>query len=73
MDIKTSYTVGMLDFGLSISNVLNQRNLLAVTVNDKGPAPIGNGISNVGSRGSSLDQYFYAPSRGAQISVTAHF
>jgi iron complex outermembrane receptor protein len=71
MDFKGSWTLGAWEVAAGVNNVLSQRNILAVTVNDS--APIGSSISNLGSRGSSLDQYFFAPSRNYQITLTARF
>ena len=71
MDFKGSWTFGNIELGLGISNVLNQRNLLTLTVNDK--SAFGAGPFDYANRGSSLDQYFFAPSRGFQVSLAAHF
>jgi iron complex outermembrane receptor protein len=71
MDAKASVTWEALEFGLGISNVLNSRSLAAVTVNDK--ATIGGNVNDLLNRGSSLDQYFYQPSRGFQFTVKARF
>jgi len=71
MDLKAGWTLGNFELALAISNALNQRNLLAVTNNDK--AAVGTSLFDLADRGTSLDQYYYAPSRGAQISLTAHF
>jgi len=72
MDIKGTYTLDNYDFTVGIYNVLNQRNLLAVTINDS--APIGGAnVYDVNNRGSSLDQYYYAPATSIQFSVTARF
>ena len=60
------------DFTLGIYNVLNQRNLLAVTINDTDPIG-GANVYDVGNRGGSLDQYYYAPATSVQFSVTARF
>jgi TonB dependent receptor len=70
MDLKTSYTIGRFDLGLAVSNVLNQRNLLTLTVNDS--SSVGASPFDYSHRGTSLDQYFFAPSRGFEVSVTAH-
>jgi iron complex outermembrane receptor protein len=72
MDIKASYTLDNYDFTLGIYNVLNQRNLLSVTINDS--APIGGAnVYDIANRGGSLDQYYYAPATSVQFSVAAHF
>ena len=72
VDFKTSVTEGPLEFGLSISNVLNSRSLGAVGVKDKAPIG-GSNVNDVANRGSSLDQYYYQPSRGFQVTVKARF
>jgi iron complex outermembrane receptor protein len=59
-------------YKLGAYNLLNQRNLLAVTVNDSNPIG-GANVYNVGARGSSLDQYYYAPATSIQASLTARF
>jgi len=72
MDFKTSVTEGPLEFGLSVSNVLNSRSIGAVSINDK--SPIGGGsVNDIFSRTSSLDQYYFQPSRGFQFTVKARF
>ena len=72
MDFKAGWTIGAFDLGFGIYNVLNTRNLLAVTVNDK-TLTGGANVFDVANRGASLDQYFYAPSRSFQITLGAHF
>jgi hypothetical protein len=72
MDLKGSYTFENYEFSVGIYNLLNQRNLLAVTINDKTPIG-GANVYNVGARGSSLDQYYYAPATSIQASLTARF
>jgi len=71
MDAKASVSWDALEFGLGISNVLNSRSLAAVTINDK--ATIGGNVNDLLNRGSSLDQYFYQPSRGFQFTIKARF
>ena len=73
MDFKGSVTWDNLEFGLGIYNLLNSRSLLSVGINDK--APIGGTSVNDlhQSRLSSLDQYYFQPSRSFQVSVTATF
>ncbi len=71
MDFKSSVTYGPLEFGLGISNLLNSRSLAAVGINDK--SPIGGSVNDIANRGSSLDQYYYQPSRGFQVTVKARF
>jgi iron complex outermembrane receptor protein len=72
MDFKGSVTYGPLEFGLGISNLLNSRSLAAVGINDKSPIG-GSGVNDIVNRGSSLDQYYYQPSRGFQFTVKARF
>ena len=71
MDAKGSVTYGPLEFVLGISNVLNSRSLAAVGINDK--ATIGADVNDLSNRGSSLDQYYYQPSRGFQFTIKARF
>jgi iron complex outermembrane receptor protein len=72
MDAKASVSWENLEFGLGISNVLNSRSLAAVGVNDKTPIG-GSSVNDITNRGSSLDQYYYQPSRGFQFTVKARF
>ena len=72
MDFKASVTYGQLEFGLGIYNVLNSRSLAAVTINDKTPIG-GGGVEDIANRGWSLDQYYFQPSRGFQVTVKARF
>jgi iron complex outermembrane receptor protein len=72
MDFKSSVTYGPLEFGLGISNLLNSRSLAAVGINDKSPIG-GSSVNDIVNRGSSLDQYYYQPSRGFQFTVKARF
>jgi iron complex outermembrane recepter protein len=53
-------------------NIFNQRNLLAVKINDKTPIG-GTSVYNVSARGSSLDQYYFAPPASFQITLKAAF
>jgi iron complex outermembrane receptor protein len=72
MDFKGSASWENLQFSLGLYNLLNSRSLASVGINDK--APIGG--ANVGdytNRPNSLDQYYFQPSRSAQVSVTANF
>ena len=71
MDLKGSWTFGNFELGLAVANVLNQRNLLTLTVNDK--AAVGANPFDFANRGTSLDQYFFAPSRSAQLTLKASF
>ncbi len=71
MDFKGSVTLGPTELSLGIYNLFDQRNLLSVTVNDK--ALVGSSITDLAHRGTSLDQYYYAPSRSFQLSLTARF
>jgi iron complex outermembrane receptor protein len=73
-DVKVSVSLPAPGWELSagIYNIFNQRNLLAVTVNDK--APIGGAsVYDVGNRPSSLDQYYFAPSMNFQFTLKATF
>jgi hypothetical protein len=72
MDFKGSVSFGPLEFGLGISNLLNSRSLAAVGINDKSPIG-GSNVNDIVNRGSSLDQYYYQPSRGFQLTVKVRF
>ena len=71
-DVKAALMVGHFELGVGIYNLFNERNLLSVGINDK--APIGGiNVHDLLNRGSSLDQYYFQPSRSFQISVTGRF
>ena len=72
MDVKASVSYSNLEFGLGIFNLLNSRSLASVGINDKTPIG-GSGVEDIGNRGSSLDQYYYQPSRSFQFTVKARF
>jgi iron complex outermembrane receptor protein len=72
MDAKTSVTWDDLEFGVGIYNLLNSRSLAAVAINDKNPIG-GSSVNDIGNRGSSLDQYYFQPSRSFQFTVKARF
>jgi iron complex outermembrane receptor protein len=71
MDFKGSYNLGKVQLGLGIYNLLDERNLIGFTVNDK--SAIGSSVTDLADRGTSLDQYYFAPSRSFQISLKAVF
>ena len=72
MDFKGSYTLSNYEFTVGIFNLLNSRSLAAVTINDA--APIGGAnVYDVANRNSSLDQYYYQPSRSVQFTFKARF
>jgi len=80
LDFKGSYTVGPLEFGLGISNVLNSRDLGAVSINDKtitagnnNPLTPAANVNDLANRQNSLDQYSYKPERGYQVTVKVRF
>jgi iron complex outermembrane recepter protein len=72
MDAKTSVSWDNLEFGVGIYNLLNSRSLAAVGINDKTPGS-GSSVEDIGNRGSSLDQYYYQPSRSFQFTIKARF
>jgi iron complex outermembrane receptor protein len=82
VDFKASYDFGPLEFGFSVSNLLNSRELGAVSINDKtivagnatgaGAVPAAT-VYDIARRPSSLDQYFYQPERGYQASIKVNF
>ena len=70
-DLKAALLVGNFELGVGIYNLFNERNLLSVGINDT--ATIGANVNDLAGRGSSLDQYYFQPSRSFQISVTGRF
>ena len=79
LDFKGSYTVGPVEFGFSISNVLNSRDLGAISINDKtitagnSAGVVAGSAADVAARGNSLDQYSYKPERGYQFTIKTRF
>jgi iron complex outermembrane receptor protein len=72
MDFKGSVTWENLEFGLGVYNLLNSRSLASVGINDK--APLGGvSVNDYANRPSSLDQYYFQPSRSFQFNLTASF
>ena len=72
MDAKGEIYWGNFEFALGLANLLNSRSLASVKINDTTPIG-GSNVGDVGNRGSSLDQYFYAPSRSVEFTVKARF
>jgi len=72
MDFKGAWDIGNFEIGAGISNVLNARSLLSVTINDSSPIG-GSNVYDITNRGGSLDQYYYSAPRSFQVSVKARF
>jgi iron complex outermembrane receptor protein len=70
MDLKGAWDIDNFELSLGVNNVLNARNLLSLTINDSNPIG-GVNVYDVANRGSSLDQYYYAPPRSFQVSLKA--
>ena len=73
MDFKGSVTWDNFEFGLGIYNLLNSRSLAVgghQRQDARSAAPTSMTIAN---RGSSLDQYYFQPSRSFQFTVKARF
>ena len=81
MDIKGSYTIGDFEIGAGIYNVLNTRDVVSIKTADKPTSanPLAGTAGDVASRmatatpGSSLDQYYFQPSRSFQLTLKASF
>jgi iron complex outermembrane recepter protein len=58
------------EFGGGIYNVLNDRSLVAVTINDKTTS--GASVQDIANRPNSLDQYFFQPERSYQVTLKVH-
>lgn len=71
-DFKAALMVGNFELGVGIYNLFNERNLLSVGINDTSPIG-GVNVHDIANRQSSLDQYYFQPSRSYQISVTGRF
>jgi iron complex outermembrane receptor protein len=72
MDFKGSYSFSNYEFSVGIYNLLNSRSMASVTINDKTPIG-GASVNDFTNRQSSLDQYYFQPSRSAQFTVKAQF
>jgi iron complex outermembrane recepter protein len=64
VDANIGYTVGRVELGATISNLLNSRKVLSVTQNDS---------SWQVNRLLSLDQYFFQPLRSTMLTLKARF
>ena len=73
------FFLNMVEFGFGISNVLNSRDLGAVSINDKNTTlgnsagAVASSVYDVANRQNSLDQYSYKPERGYQFTVKVRF
>jgi iron complex outermembrane receptor protein len=73
MDFKGIYEfTDNMEVEVGIYNVLNSRELTAVTENDSSPLG-GANVYDIANRGSSLDQYYFQPSRSVQVTLKATF
>lgn len=72
MDFKGGLTWENFEVNLGIYNLLNSRSLASVGINDKTPLG-GSSVYDYINRPSSLDQYYFQPSRSFQLSVIARF
>jgi len=72
MDFKGSVDWQDLELSLGVYNLLNSRSLASVGITDKGPIG-GANVYDYANRPSSLDQYYFQPSRSFQVSLTANF
>ena len=82
VDFKTSYTFGTLEFGFSVSNLLNSGYLGAVSIGDSSitagnstvaGVPAAANVFDVVNRPNSKDQYSFMPERGYQVTVKVRF
>ena len=72
MDFKASFDVDRWEFAVGVYNVLNARSLVQIAQNDSTPIGGANARDLI-NRGSSLDQYYFMPSRSVQMTVKATF
>jgi iron complex outermembrane receptor protein len=72
MDFKGGLTWENYEIDLGIYNLLNSRSLASVGINDKSPIG-GASVYDYVNRPSSLDQYYFQPSRSFQLTVKANF
>jgi iron complex outermembrane receptor protein len=72
MDFKGSVAWQNLELSLGVYNLLNSRSLASVGINDKSPIG-GASVNDYANRQSSLDQYYFQPSRSFQLSLKANF
>ncbi|MBN9587627.1 MAG: hypothetical protein BGN85_09595 [Alphaproteobacteria bacterium 64-11] len=71
MDLKGSVTLGNMELGLGIYNLLNSRSLASVGITDSSPIG-GTSVNDFANRPNSLDQYYFQPERSFQVSLKAH-
>lgn len=72
MDFTGSYDIGDIagadvEIGGGVYNVLNDRSLVAVTINDKTLA--GASVQDIANRPNSVDQYYFQPERSYQFTI----
>ena len=74
-DLKVGMVFGDFELGVGIYNLFNERNLLAVGINDKKTTDggIASSVYDITHRGASLDQYYYAPPTNFQVTLKASF
>ncbi|MDE2161628.1 MAG: TonB-dependent receptor [Alphaproteobacteria bacterium] len=72
MDFTGSYTIGRLEIGGGVYNVLDSRHIVSLSENDSTPIG-GTSAQQLLLRGGSLDQYFFQPERSFQITLKARF
>lgn len=72
MDFKGGFEWENFEVDLGVYNVLNSRSLASVGINDKNPIG-GSSVYDYTNRPSSLDQYYFQPSRSFQFTVKARF
>lgn len=75
MDFTGYYDLGDIagadvEIGGGVYNILNDRSLVAVTINDK--VPSGASVQDIAHRPNSLDQYFFMPERSYQFTIKVH-
>ena len=69
--IQGRVRLGIIEFGVGIYNIFNERNLLSVASTTK--ARRRRQCYDCRNRGASLDQYYFQPSRSYQFNLTARF
>ncbi len=78
MDLTGSYDLGNIagadvSLGAGVYNVLNDRSIVAVTINDKAPFPGQVSAQSIATRPGSLDQYYFQPERSYQATLKVRF
>lgn len=71
LNLTAAYNFANFEASVGVNNLLDDRSLVAMSINDSKPS--GASVHDMIGRASSLDQYFFQPSRSVQFSLKAKF